>query len=528
MKVIILCTLLFTFYLISPVQAWDNEDLEVFDTVDAVKNQNFYTLFGISPDAKLSEIKRAFRNLSVLMHPDKNDAEDANEVFRNIVSVYEILKDPVKREKYDSVLKNGMPNWRSAVYYYRKARKVGLAEGATLLFVIITVGQYIVSWGVYLEKKYTMVRHEYLIKMYYLLIMNFLKESLFEAKSKKVRRANVDVNSLLNEIPRPSVKNTLPFQIPIGIYRMIVGAPSAIKGSVNVISEELKKEMERKRREKEEEELMKKLEAEKQREKIERKEGLRRRKEQEAKLYEKTDEELAAYSATIISRRSGMDEVKKIPISGGLWTDEDLSELVRLTKKYPGGTTDRWEIIAESMGRNVSEVTFMAYKLKDNAYHTPGETDKIVENINKELSKKVKSKPTVTANEAQNSEKNWTQEQQKALEAAIQKYPKRGNEDRWSKIANSVPGKTKEECQVRYKYLVELVKKQKEAKDKEVQELEKEKEIVDDEPEQNFNDEEEELSQNVQTGGKKKNKRKEKKKQVDYYADDFTDEDMSD
>lgn len=339
----------------------------------------------------------------------------------------------------------------------------------------------------------------------------------------------MDVNSLLNEIPRPSVKNTLPFQIPIGIYRMIVGAPSAIKGSVNVISEELKKELERKRREKEEEELMKKLEAEKQREKIERKEGLRRRKEQEAKLVEKTDEELAAYSATIISRRPGMEEIKKIPISGGLWTDEDLSELARLTKKYPGGTTDRWEIIAESMGRNVSEVTFMAYKLKDNAYHTPGETDKIVENINKELSKKVKSKSSATTTtEAQSSEKNWTQEQQKALEAAIQKYPKRGNEDRWSKIANSVPGKTKEECQTRYKYLVELVKKQKEAKDKEVQELEKEKENIEAE-QQNIDDEEEVEPQNVQSGGgKKKNKRKEKKKNVDYYADDYSDEDMSD
>ncbi|KAL7028617.1 hypothetical protein ACKWTF_005926 [Chironomus riparius] len=509
MKVILLSTLLITIYFVSPAQAWDSEDLEVFDVVDAVKNQNFYTLFGISQDAKLADIKRAFRNLSVTMHPDKNNAEDANEVFRNIVAVYEILKDPVKREKYDSVLKNGMPNWRSAVYYYRKARKMGLAEGATLLFVIITVAQYIVSWGVYLEKKYTM-------------------ESLFEAKSKKVRRANVDVNLLLNEIPRPSVKNTLPFQIPIGIYRMIVGAPSAIKGSVNVISEELKKEMERKRREKEEEELMKKQEAEKQREKIERKEGLRRRKEQEAKLIEKTDEELAAYSATIISRRPGMEEVKKIPISGGLWTDDDLSELVRLTKKYPGGTTDRWEVIAESMGRNVSEVTFMAYKLKDNAYHTPGETDKIVESINKELSKKVKTKSTATpATESQNPEKNWSQEQQKALEAAIQKYPKRGNEDRWSKIANSVPGKTKEECQTRYKYLVELVKKQKEAKDKGVQELEKEKEIVEVE-QQNIDEVEDEVSQNAESGGKKKNKRKEKKKNVDYYADDYSEEDMSD
>lgn len=157
MKAVLLSIFIITIYLISPARAWDNEDLEVFDVVDAVNNQNFYTLMGIKQDASLSEIKRAFRNLSVVMHPDKNDAPDANEVFRNLVAVYEVLKDPVKREKYDNVLKNGMPNWRSAVYYYRKARKMGLAEGATLLFIIITVCQYVVSWGVYLEKKYTMV-----------------------------------------------------------------------------------------------------------------------------------------------------------------------------------------------------------------------------------------------------------------------------------------------------------------------------------------------------------------------------------
>lgn len=63
----------------------------------------------------------------------------------------------MKREKYDLVLKNGLPNWKSALYYYRKARKVGLLEGALLLFVIITIGQYLIAWAVYLEKKFTMV-----------------------------------------------------------------------------------------------------------------------------------------------------------------------------------------------------------------------------------------------------------------------------------------------------------------------------------------------------------------------------------
>lgn len=38
---------------------------------------------------------------------------------------------------------------------------------------------------------------------------------------------------------------------------------------------------------------------------------------------------------------------------------------------------------------------------------------------------------------------NWSQQQQKALEAALAKYPKGGAGDRWDRIGNAVPGKTK-------------------------------------------------------------------------------------
>lgn len=314
--------------------------------------------------------------------------------------------------------------------------------------------------------------------------------------------------------------NTLPFQIPLGLYHLIIDTPNMIKGSVNLVAEELKKEQERKRKEEEEQELIKRLTEERQQQKEERKEGLRKRKEQQSKLMERTDEELAAYSATIIKHK-GNEEIKtKIPISGGLWTDEDLIELTRLTKKYPGGTVDRWEIIAESMKRNVSEVTFMAYKLKDNVYQTPGETDKLVENINKEITKKIKTKASDV--EPTSGEKGWSQEQQKALEAAIQKYPKRGNEDRWVKIANSVAGKSEDECKARYKYLVELVKKQHEAKEQEKKSIEREPEqdVPPEEPPQ-IVEETIELVENA--GGKKRNKRKERKKNNDYYDEDSED-----
>jgi DnaJ homolog subfamily C member 1 len=353
------------------------------------------------------------------------------------------------------------------------------------------------------------------------LIPIFHQAQLFENKAKKVRKANVDVNSILNEIPKPSFKNTLLFQIPVVLYHMVIGTPGAIKGSVNLVAEEVKRELEKKRKEKEEEELIRKLEAERQQQKEERKEGMRRRKEQQSKLMEKTDEELAAYSATIIKHTKGNEEIRtKIPISGGLWTDEDLIELTRLTKKYPGGTVDRWEIIAAQMKRNVSEVTFMAYKLKDNVYQKPGETEKLMQNINKELNKKIKTKAGEA--EAAAAEKGWSQEQQKALEAAIQKYPKGGNEDRWVKIANSVPGKTKEDCQNRYKYLVEMVKKQK-AKEQEQEEKADEPEKIE-EPPAPEEVEVEEPTKEIDTGGKKRNKRKEKKKNFDYYAEDSDEE----
>lgn len=154
-----------------------------------------------------------------------------------------------------------------------------------------------------------------------------------------MKKANLNVDSFLDSIPKPSMKNTLPFQIPTTIYYAIRGTPSAIKGSVNLISEEVKKELERKKKEKEEIELQKQMEAERVQQKEDKKQNLRRRKEQQSKLLERTEEELASfddYSATIIKHKGNEAIATKVPISGSLWTDDDFVELTRLTKKYPG------------------------------------------------------------------------------------------------------------------------------------------------------------------------------------------------
>lgn len=61
--------------------------------------------------------------------------------------------------------------------------------------------------------------------------------------------------------------------------------------------------------------------------------------------------------------------VKAVPkSSGGPWTDDDLVDLAKWIKKYPTGTYERWEKIAEAMNRTVFEVTHFAKKIKDNPY----------------------------------------------------------------------------------------------------------------------------------------------------------------
>ena len=79
-----------------------------------------------------------------------------------LVSIYEILREEGKRARYDRVLVEGLPDWRSPLYYYRRARKMSLLEISVILTVVISITQYLMAWGSYIDKKHTMVsRHSF-------------------------------------------------------------------------------------------------------------------------------------------------------------------------------------------------------------------------------------------------------------------------------------------------------------------------------------------------------------------------------
>lgn len=62
----------------------------------------YYRVLELTPDATDSDIKKAFRRLSVKYHPDKNPGDQAAaQKYLEVNKAYEILTDPEKKQLYD-------------------------------------------------------------------------------------------------------------------------------------------------------------------------------------------------------------------------------------------------------------------------------------------------------------------------------------------------------------------------------------------------------------------------------------------
>lgn len=75
----------------------------------ALAGRDYYDLLGVPRDADVSVIKKSYRKLAKMYHPDKNPGDKkVEDKFKDISKAYEVLADPDKRQVYDQYGEEGL------------------------------------------------------------------------------------------------------------------------------------------------------------------------------------------------------------------------------------------------------------------------------------------------------------------------------------------------------------------------------------------------------------------------------------
>ncbi|OWR47938.1 DnaJ-23 [Danaus plexippus plexippus] len=183
----------------------------------------------------------------------------------------------------------------------------------------------------------------------------------------------------------------------------------------------------------------------------------------------------------------------KVPIE---WSPEMMQLLIKAVNLFPAGTNARWDVVANFLNQhgtftderrfNAKEVLNKAKDLQSSDFSKSilkkAANEEAFDQFEKDKKKVVNSvddnsiskndtpklvngisKPKMNGDVKESKEeKPWTKTEQELLEQAIKTFPVSTSE-RWDKIAECIPNRSKKDCMKRYKELVELVKAKKQA-----------------------------------------------------------------
>lgn len=445
------------------ILAWGTAEMEIFDLVEELGSTTFYQLLNVSQDASAAEIRRAYRRKSLLYHPDKNKESEAEVIFRQIAAVADVLRDEEKRAIYDRVLVEGLPNWQQPVYYYRQVRRMGTLELLVAVSLIMTVVHYGYLCAVFVDQ-------------YYQAEIATTRRKRKSKKSKSGGSGKDDTEGdLVLRSPFPGPLKLLPFVLAFQMITFIGVAPSLWK---QWKEDRLQRQEEEERRKQEEADMerLAKEEAIRAADSKQRRIQHRLQQKQDA-LQDVADADdmdwgrIPNVAETAVEENQAEEEVPAVKEPSKPWTEDELMALTRAFVRFPGGTPSRWEKIAAEVGRSVSEVTAQIKRLKHrvNKAEPMGaglEASKRSVQASSRLTSDITVRSDVSSDSAaaasSTASRQWSQEEQKCLEKALVKYG-RDVEDRWTHIASAIPGRSKEECLARYKYIALQVRQRKPA-----------------------------------------------------------------
>lgn len=183
-------------------------------------------------------------------------------------------------------------------------------------------------------------------------------------------------------------------------------------------------------------------------------------RDQAAALYQAVVDRIEAEARPASKQQPGA--AKTMVLTTGAWSVEELRHLATATNKYPGGFVNRWDAIMAHLQhfgihRSMDDVQKTAAAMKRGALASDlVDEDKEKKVVQQTLASNPVDK-TVTA-DVVNTGMVWTPQQMKQLQDALAAVPKE-TDKRWEVVAARVVGKTATECHDRYAELLEVARK---------------------------------------------------------------------
>ncbi|KAB7503867.1 DnaJ-like protein subfamily C member 2 [Armadillidium nasatum] len=194
---------------------------------------------------------------------------------------------------------------------------------------------------------------------------------------------------------------------------------------------------------------------------------------------------VATVKAKVQQERDQTGKTSKSTGSGGRdsnstknWAADDIQLLIKAVNLFPAGTSRRWDVVAEylnqhstvNQNRIAKEVLNKAKELQNSDQQMKDAAKKnafqAMEKNSSANSACNESKPSLRLESPQEmlgvNLTPWSADEQRLLEQALKTYPA-STGDRWDRIADCVPNRSKKDCMKRYKELVEMVKAKKAA-----------------------------------------------------------------
>eukprot|EP01127_Copromyxa_protea_P005311 TRINITY_DN15257_c0_g1_i1.p1 TRINITY_DN15257_c0_g1~~TRINITY_DN15257_c0_g1_i1.p1 ORF type:complete len:572 (-),score=174.04 TRINITY_DN15257_c0_g1_i1:108-1823(-) len=148
-----------------------------------------------------------------------------------------------------------------------------------------------------------------------------------------------------------------------------------------------------------------------------------------------------------------------------VWTQEEIVLLTKAVVKFPGGTTERWEKISQFIGGKKTVKQIIArVRASQHVAAAPASVAKPAATTAAPAKVAPVVDTSVDADDGHGDAGDggeWTADEQKLLEVALKAYPASLGKDRWTKISEAVPGRTRRDCVERYKYLVSVIQQNK-------------------------------------------------------------------